>query len=214
MVIAEVHLEHPAIPLSPTLESDPDRVVYWESPPVNDEDTLWLFFSVEQGSFDDLDDALRRDTTVSESRLIADFDSRRIFRTKLTDAAKLITPTLARLGIQILEVHSEDGGWFLRLQLPERAALVAFRKYCEEEDIESEVKTLYLKEEAESRGGFGLTAAQREALIIAHERGYFDDPRDITLQKLADEMGISSAALGRRLRRGTNKLIAETLRSQ
>ena len=214
MVIAEVHIAHPAIPLTPTLQSVPDLTIQREPQPVSDEDTLWLFFSAEGGSMDDLDAALERDPTVTAPLLVAEVDGRRIYRQELTDAAKVVTPALAALGVRILDVRSEDEGWFLRLLLPERDALAAFRAPCEREDIAFRVETLYVNEDAESRGGFGLTDAQREALVIAHERGYFNDPRDVTLQALAAEMGVSSAALGRRIRRAIDALVVATLRSQ
>lgn len=42
----------------------------------------------------------------------------------------------------------------------------------------------------------GLTDTQREALILAYERGCFDSPRESTLEEMAEELGISQQSLG------------------
>jgi len=45
----------------------------------------------------------------------------------------------------------------------------------------------------------------------ALERGYVEEPRDITLEELADEVGPSPTAVSGRMRRAEAKLIARTL---
>jgi predicted DNA binding protein len=43
--------------------------------------------------------------------------------------------------------------------------------------------------------------------LLALERGYYDEPREATLDDLAGEVGISRQAYARRLRRGYRTLI-------
>ena len=62
-------------------------------------------------------------------------------------------------------------------------------------------------------GGIELTDLQRETLLIAHEQGYFDDPRQITLEELSEQIGISPTGVGRRLRRAIARLINGTIAS-
>lgn len=45
-----------------------------------------------------------------------------------------------------------------------------------------------------------VTAKQRQALELAHERGYYDRPRETDLSELAAELGISKSAVSQRLR--------------
>jgi predicted DNA binding protein len=54
-----------------------------------------------------------------------------------------------------------------------------------------------------------LTARQRETLRLAHERGYFEIPREVTLDDLADELGVSNQAVSERLRRGCTHVIGD-----
>lgn len=45
-----------------------------------------------------------------------------------------------------------------------------------------------------------LTEKQRHCLRLALDNGFFDNPREITQEELADELGISPSAVSRRLR--------------
>lgn len=56
-----------------------------------------------------------------------------------------------------------------------------------------------------------MTAAQQEALLLAFESGFYDSPRTTTLAEIGDELEISQQAVSSRLRRGTRRLIANTL---
>ncbi|SDY15299.1 HTH DNA binding domain-containing protein [Halobellus clavatus] len=53
----------------------------------------------------------------------------------------------------------------------------------------------------------GLIKKQQELLAIAYSNGYFDKPREMTLQEIAEELDISTSAASGRLRRGVKKLI-------
>ncbi|MEA5389123.1 helix-turn-helix domain-containing protein [Haloarculaceae archaeon H-GB11] len=56
-----------------------------------------------------------------------------------------------------------------------------------------------------------MTETQREALVLAYERGYFDSPRKVSLEEVAEELGITQQSLSSRLRRGHRRLIGATL---
>lgn len=58
---------------------------------------------------------------------------------------------------------------------------------------------------------YGVTGPQREALVLAVERGYYDVPRRCTTAELAATLGISDQAVSERLRRGTATLVERTL---
>lgn len=210
MVIAKLRVEHPTIPLTPTSRDAPRTDFYPEFQPASTADSALLFVTMEH-DVERLDSALAADETIAGSRLVTDLGTRRVYRVELSDRATVFTRELANLAIQILEFQSDDGGWLLRLQLPDRDALVAFCEYCDAEAIHCELETLYEDDRRGGLGGYGLTDPQRDAIIAAYHQGYFNDPREVTLEDLATEMGISAAALGRRLRRATDALVTQTL---
>jgi len=59
--------------------------------------------------------------------------------------------------------------------------------------------------------GEGLTNRQYEALRIAYERGYFEIPRQCSLEEIATELDITASSVTERLRRGQTQLIEETV---
>lgn len=60
----------------------------------------------------------------------------------------------------------------------------------------------------------GLTGKQRETLLPALERGYFDGPRATTQSALAESLGVSDSAVSEILRRAITRLVAATLASE
>jgi hypothetical protein len=59
---------------------------------------------------------------------------------------------------------------------------------------------------------FGLTPKQHEALVTAWQMGFFELPRETSMEAVADELGIRPQSLSDRLRRAQNTLIGDTLR--
>lgn len=59
--------------------------------------------------------------------------------------------------------------------------------------------------------GYGVTARQREALLLAVEWGYYAIPRETGTADLAARLGISKQSVTERLRRGTANLVRNTL---
>ncbi|MGB9985686.1 MULTISPECIES: helix-turn-helix domain-containing protein [Halobacteriales] len=57
----------------------------------------------------------------------------------------------------------------------------------------------------------GLTDRQREALELAVSRGYYESPRQVTAEELAEELDISQPSLSSLLRRGERQLLTSSL---
>lgn len=81
---------------------------------------------------------------------------------------------------------------------------------------ETELRPLSISVESEHgvcefRSGPAVTAPQREALIMAIQRGYYSVPKETSLEQVASELGISQQALSERLRRGTRTLIEDAV---
>jgi hypothetical protein len=54
-----------------------------------------------------------------------------------------------------------------------------------------------------------MTDAQREALLTAHEMGYYEVPRATSLEAVAAELGVTAPSLSERLRRANANLVAD-----
>ena len=101
--------------------------------------------------------------------------------------------------------------WNFRLRLPSHERVSEFQDYCQQRNIEFDVKRLFDPVEMDGREAHGLTTVQRETLVAAVEAGYFAVPRETTTTELADEFDISTHAMSERLRRAVDSLIRTTL---
>jgi predicted DNA binding protein len=211
-LIAVVEIDHPDLALAPTVRETAASIQV-VSHTATDPETGMFFFLVESDSFRTFEAALGRDHTVEESTLIAEASTTRIYRLQHTPGTKLVSPITTEMGGLTLEAGSTDTGWSVRLQLPDRETLSTIWEYCDREGIDFRIDHIYSLDEFAVDDGVGLTDPQRETLVTAYEAGYFEEPRDTSLQELADELGISPTAVGGRIRRGTSRLIERTLLS-
>lgn len=208
---AEVWLDHPDLPLGRTLYAVSDVRAEWEYQTV-DGDSRYAFASVYAESFDAFEERLAADPTVEESTVVAAYDDRRLYRFTLSEAAIVLDPTLASIGIAVIEATGADGRWRYVLQVPDRDSLASFNDHCERRGVNLQVERLSRStDDAVTPAKPPLTDAQIEALTAAHENGYFDEPRRTSLEELATELDVSSTAVGGRIRRGTAKLIDAVL---
>ncbi|MFC7196849.1 helix-turn-helix domain-containing protein [Halosimplex aquaticum] len=116
-------------------------------------------------------------------------------------------------------------GWEERRWFADRAEFDQFRTFCRANDYDLRLDRLVEADEGSdgrvaSPFGTGdrsrpreMTEPQQEALVTAHEMGYFDTPRTATMADVADELGVAPASLSERLRRAQNHLVAEFRRS-
>lgn len=93
----------------------------------------------------------------------------------------------------------------------------AFRKSCEAHDISLELISITPEpstSDSDDSTQDGLTHRQREALTLAISRGYYESPRQVTAEALAEELGISQPSLSSLLRRGERQLLTSALGTQ
>lgn len=209
-LIAIVDIAHPDLALTPTIRECPDASVQVVPHSTTDPETGLFFFLVE-GADEELEAALDADHTVDHWSLVDDLGSTRIYRLQHADGTKLISPKTAELGGLMLKAESNARGWTVRLHLPDREALADLWEYCEDEDISFELYRMFRQDEWADGRASELTDEQRAALVNAYEDGYFEEPRETSLEELADRLDISPTAVGGRIRRGTGKLVETTL---
>lgn len=213
MISTKIYVAHPDLALSPTIQSlsvsdgktevvsdtgtDPEHDVY--------------FFWIEASDFDVVEKTLEEDHTVADFSVITETGDRQMYRIGYSDEAKLITPTITDIGGITRESRSYSDGWKLHVQLKDHDALSALYEYTRAEDIRLELLELRQKEKRDDRVDFGLTESQREALVGAFVQGYYDEPRETSLEELASFFGISQTAVSGRLKRGSARLIEEVL---
>lgn len=167
-----------------------------------------VFCWARGGDLDAFEAVLADDETVTDVTRLGDTGDRRLYRAKLTGATSVVTYDVwMELGAARLEWRYADGRWYARMRFPDRKALVAFREFCDENDLDFQLDRLYDTDPDRGPPRDRLTSRQRETLRLANERGYFEIPRAVTLTDLANELGVSNQAVSERLRRGCGRVV-------
>ncbi|NHN42129.1 hypothetical protein G9C85_10890 [Halorubellus sp. JP-L1] len=163
--------------------------------------------------FDAFERGLEADETITDSRLVAENGDERLYRAHyhedIPDVA-IYRAAIEADGV-FLKGESSGDGWTLKMLFPTRDAFNEFRDACAAVDLSIDVDSIYSKPFSGSGDEIALTDPQRDLLTRAVEVGYFDIPRETTLQELGQQMNISGQAASERLRRGMETLIRETV---
>lgn len=129
---------------------------------------------------------------------------------------KWTSDSYCRMGILLqsqgllLSSQGADSQWQLNLLYPDRETLRQASECCERFGLSLTIDAIW-SFGSDQRTQSGLTSVQHETLIYSCQQGYFKVPREIGLDDLAEQIGISHQALSERLRRGHNTLINATL---
>ena len=142
--------------------------------------------------------------------LVDDVDGEYLMRAEWDDGYYGVLSALAHAEIVVLSGVGTRDGWRFEVRGEDREAIGEFRTDCQERDIAIGITAVHSLLPGQQEG-YDLTDTQREALVLAHERGYFDSPRTASLDEVAAELGISQQSLSSRIRRGHRRLIGETI---
>ncbi|RZV06206.1 helix-turn-helix domain-containing protein [Natrinema hispanicum] len=117
-------------------------------------------------------------------------------------------------GAQLEPTTITTEGWHETKVFKTYEAFNEFQKSCESHSISLDLISITSEPStADDSPQHGLTDRQREALTLAISRGYYESPRQVTAEELAEELGISQPSLSNLLRRGERQLITSSLDS-
>jgi hypothetical protein len=168
---------------------------------------------------DDLDtfeDGLDVDETVSRWVAIGGTDTRKLYRTRLTETASSCMDFHGWTdgkGV-FLSAEREVGRWTVEAYLPDRSVLQQFAAGCEANGVQFDLLEVSDADELQDTQQFGLSNVQADTLLTALDRGYYSVPRQVNLEELAAPLDVSHQAVSERLRRGICSLIENTVAEQ
>ncbi|MFB6091846.1 MAG: helix-turn-helix domain-containing protein [Haloquadratum sp.] len=210
-ITAKVHIKHERLALIPTLRALNGVDIQVITQGTTDPGSTNFPFLIEYDDREELEAALDADVTVESYEPVDRAGETAIYYIEHTPETRLISGVVTEQNGFLMNTETKDGGWMVHLLLPDREALNAVWEYATDHDIELDIVEIYSNEDADGRSSYGLTDEQREALQLAFAEGYFSEPRDISLNEVADRMGLSSTAMSGRLRRGMRNLISATI---
>ncbi|MBZ6496236.1 helix-turn-helix domain-containing protein [Natrinema longum] len=133
-----------------------------------------------------------------------------LFRLEFGDGVKLFEEIVTENDGAILTAQGRAGRWKLKLLFHDRASVSTCHELLEQYEFGVDVTRISgVNDLASARTP--LTETQYETICKAHELGYFDVPRGVTLKELAAELDISHQALSERLRRSHAALVSAEL---
>lgn len=218
LTYSELSMVHEQLALAPTLRSlDSIRinvVIQGNTKPGATD----FPFLIKYKNRTELENTLENDPTVNDYELIHWNTDLGIYYIRNTLETIHISDIITAGNGFITYMGSKEKAWVVRVFLPDREALRTIWEYANEDGISIDIAELH---EEDVNGDIlkntshvpfrDMTTKQKSALKLAYQCGYFQEPREITLDEMADELGLSSTAVSSRLRRGIHNLIATTL---
>ena len=133
-----------------------------------------------------------------------------VFRLEFTSGLEFFQQLVTDANGAVLSARGSEGIWSLQLLFHDRESVSTCHDLFDQYEFGVEVTRLTGMDDLE-RVQTPLTETQYETICTAHDLGYFDIPRAITLEELAAELGVSHQALSERLRRSQAALISAEL---
>lgn len=109
-------------------------------------------------------------------------------------------------GGMYLQSRTGEDGWYTTMNYPDQESFQQYQRRISEEGMEIEPTVVRAGKYLISGGAFDLTKKQEEVLAETVNAGYFEVPRQGSLEEVAEELDISQQAASERLRRATGAL--------
>lgn len=167
-----------------------------------------LFSNVQRK---ELETALAADPTIADARYCQTADERLLYELDFDTGHQAIAPDVLESNEgTILAATGTRGRWELRVRFPKREYFSQAMETCADYGVEPTLKSVR-NPSSGSDCQSGLTQTQIESLEVAHEMGYFEVPREATLDDVAERLDISHQALSECLRRAHNTMVSAEL---
>lgn len=180
--------------------------------PTGNEVMPYFWVGLEDGGFETFEREIRADPLVSGLNVLDRVGDETLYAIEWERIPESLIQGIVQTGGAILEGRGAEGHWRFMIRFPDHASLTEFNEFLTEHDIDIQVDRIYTRTEDHRREyAFDLTDEQREAIVSAVRRGYFEVPRGTTLSDLAEDLGITRQAASERVRRGANAVLRGAL---
>jgi len=200
------------LPLGTVFENSPRVTINMERL-LPQEDLIIPYFWVRGAAAEDIEAAFETHAGLVTLKLIDSVDDEYLMRAEW-ETGVFRHPERPHRNQHLRPLRSRnESGWDFEVRCESREAISDFRTNCQAHDIPIEITAVHQLLPIQG-DDYELTDTQREALVLAYERGYFDSPREASLEDIAAELGITQQSLSSQLRRGHRRLIGGTLINQ
>ncbi|WP_436934528.1 bacterio-opsin activator domain-containing protein [Halovenus marina] len=209
-IIAEFTVTSTEFPLGVIFKNNPEATIELERI-IPTKPKLIPYFWVQGPGSEEILAAFRDNPVVRNIRVVDEVDGKRLVRVEWEHDANGILHAVRETDVTLISAEGTKDGWTLETRADDSDVIRKFQEQCREYGIPVELRALHALTPLRDEARYRLTESQREALVLAYDRGYFDSPRQTTLEELGSEVGITGQSFGSRLRGGTKRLIGSTL---
>lgn len=197
-------------PLGSVFEQLPDVTVELERI-IPARDVVIPYFWVRGTAVDDVEGAFADHPGVKRIEFVDSVQDEYLLRVEWAVDYNDVLTTLTETQIALIEATGTNRQWTFEIRGDARSDIAAFQSRCRELDIPITLTELHALTPVGTAIEESLTDTQQEALLLAYDRGYFESPREVTMEDLGEELGISHQAVASRLRRGIKHILGNTL---
>lgn len=176
-------------------------------------DRIQGIFWVDAPDDDAFEESLSESNLIGDWELLVDRPGRKLYNLTVAQGGALSRPVDRSREYNVVwqQTRVQEGALRIRAIVPDRKALTGFHQAIREDGYEFSLHQVTSDIESGLAGEPSLSKRQREALILAYERGYYEQPRQVSLAEIGEELGISESAVSGRLLRGISQLLEDTL---
>ncbi|MFC7028783.1 helix-turn-helix domain-containing protein [Halomicroarcula sp. GCM10025324] len=211
-IFGEFHVPPRALALSETFEAEPETVVQIDRVVASDMNALAPYFIVSGVPNAAFEAAASSDESIKTLQQILDGETGTMYRGRWADHVESLAREYTSEGTSILKARGDVNGWVLRVRFDGRTQIGEFASHLRDHGFAFDLVRLHEMTYSQTGSQFGLTPKQQDALVTAWQMGYFDLPRQTSMEAVAEELDITPQSLSDRLRRAQNTLIGDTLR--
>lgn len=198
-------------PLGALFEDDPETVIELDRIVPTDQGLVpyfWVQSAVETG---DIRRTLEANPAIERVEIVDSVAGRSLVRVEWRTDASGLLDAIAECDVALLSGVCRSSGCSFEIRADRHEILARFQRRCLDDGLTVTLRNLQSVSEVTVGTEFNLTRSQREALVLAYERGYFRSPREVTLADLGSELGITGQSVGSRIRRGVHRLVGNTV---
>lgn len=209
-LIAAHRVQSPTLAMADTLAATDVTVSLERTRPV-DSGQSRMHFWARGTDLDGFERTLRSDESVSGVMCLDEESGgggrgERLY-SALTDRTATLAAASEEFDATWLTLRYDDDWWYTESRFPDSDALDRYRTWLTDRDAAVHVDRVYVENGADKPS---LTRRQRETVVLAYEKGFFEVPREATLSDLAEEFDVSEQAISQRLRRAYSRLVADS----
>jgi predicted DNA binding protein len=209
-ILAVFRVEHPDIALTRTVGHDTTATIRPIRQAGTDPESDRYLFSVTSEDFDRFEAGLASDPTVEAYERVIHLDDEAVYSFTYAEDSILLSTEIGRSNGIVVEMENVGTTWVVKTWFPSRESAQRLWDFAVEHGAEISLDRINEHGSIVS-GSYGLTETQRDAILVALETGYFDEPRGVTLGEVARQLDISQPAASGLLRRGLKRLIRSTV---